>query len=76
MFKKILLAFIYLYQNIFSYFLKAILGVGNCCRYEVTCSEYAKKSIEKYGALHGSLLSIKRILSCQPFSKIEGGLAR
>lgn len=39
------------------------------CKYYPTCSNYAKQSIEKYGALLGSLLTIKRLLKCNPFSK-------
>ena len=41
------------------------------CRFEPTCSEYAKQAIEKYGALKGTWLGFKRILRCQPFC--EGG---
>ncbi len=39
------------------------------CRFEPTCSEYAKQAVEKYGALKGTWLGIKRILRCQPFCK-------
>lgn len=39
------------------------------CRFEPTCSEYAKQAVEKYGALRGSWLGLKRILRCQPFCK-------
>ena len=39
------------------------------CRFEPTCSEYARQAIEKYGAMKGSWLGLKRILRCQPFSK-------
>ncbi len=36
------------------------------CRFEPTCSEYAKQAIQKYGALKGGILGIKRILRCHP----------
>jgi len=39
------------------------------CRFVPTCSEYAIEAIERHGALHGSLLSIWRLLRCQPFAR-------
>jgi putative membrane protein insertion efficiency factor len=39
------------------------------CRFEPTCSEYAKQAVEKYGALRGTWMGVKRILRCQPFCK-------
>ncbi|WP_457621038.1 membrane protein insertion efficiency factor YidD [Persephonella sp.] len=39
------------------------------CRYYPTCSSYAIQSIEKYGALKGSLKAVWRVLRCNPFSK-------
>ena len=39
------------------------------CRFEPTCSEYAKQAVEKYGALRGTWMALKRILRCQPFCK-------
>lgn len=40
-----------------------------CCRYIPTCSEYALEALEKYGALKGSWLALKRFLRCHPFHK-------
>ena len=37
-----------------------------CCRFVPTCSAYALEAIEKYGALKGGLLAVKRILRCHP----------
>jgi len=39
------------------------------CRFEPTCSEYAKQAIEKYGVFRGVGMGIWRILRCQPFCK-------
>ena len=39
------------------------------CKFRPTCSEYAIEALQKYGALKGSWLAIKRILRCNPFSK-------
>ena len=39
------------------------------CRFEPTCSEYARDAVERYGTLKGTWLGLKRILRCQPFCK-------
>ena len=39
------------------------------CPYYPTCSNYGLEAVEKYGVLKGSLLTIWRILRCNPFSK-------
>ncbi|MEJ7849721.1 MAG: membrane protein insertion efficiency factor YidD [Pyrinomonadaceae bacterium] len=39
------------------------------CRFEPSCSEYAKEAVEKYGAVRGTWMGLKRILRCQPFCK-------
>lgn len=38
-----------------------------CCRFYPTCSQYALEAVEKYGAIKGGFLAIKRILKCHPF---------
>ncbi|MBI9045445.1 MAG: membrane protein insertion efficiency factor YidD [Anaerolineaceae bacterium] len=38
------------------------------CRYYPSCSHYSYQSIYKFGVLKGSLLSIWRVLRCNPFS--------
>ena len=39
------------------------------CRYIPTCSRYALEALEKYGALKGSLLALRRVFRCHPFRK-------
>lgn len=39
------------------------------CRYLPSCSSYAYQAIDKYGLIRGGLMSIWRILRCNPFSK-------
>jgi len=39
------------------------------CRYTPTCSEYAVEAVERYGVLKGTALALKRLLSCNPFSR-------
>lgn len=63
--KKLLIKLIKLYQKIPT-------SLHNSCRFIPTCSNYGIEAIEKHGALKGSLLTIWRILRCNPFSK--GGL--
>ncbi|MGL5381546.1 membrane protein insertion efficiency factor YidD [Clostridium sp.] len=61
--KKIMLKLIFLYRKYISPMRPP------CCIYVPTCSEYAIEAINKYGALKGGFLAIKRILRCNPFSK-------
>lgn len=39
------------------------------CPYIPTCSEYGLEAVSKYGAFKGGLLTVWRILRCNPFSK-------
>ena len=41
---------------------------GHSCRYLPTCSDYCIEALKTYGLLKGLLLSLKRILSCNPWS--------
>lgn len=40
-----------------------------CCRFIPTCSQYALEAVEKYGALKGGYLALRRILRCNPLHK-------
>lgn len=37
------------------------------CRYSPSCSQYAIEALQKYGAIKGGWLALKRILRCQPW---------
>ena len=37
------------------------------CRYTPTCSQYALEAIQKYGAVKGGWLALKRICRCHPW---------
>ena len=37
------------------------------CRYTPTCSNYTIEALKKHGLIKGGWLSIKRILSCNPW---------
>jgi len=39
----------------------------NSCRYTPTCSNYAIEALKKHGVIKGVYLSIRRILSCNPW---------
>lgn len=67
--KKILILSIDFYQKILYSTLKNLLGIDPNCRFDVTCSNYAKKSISDFGAVKGTKLSVVRLLKCQPFYK-------
>lgn len=58
---KFLILLIRIYQLILSPF------IGNQCRYTPTCSNYGIEAIKKYGAIKGGWLTLKRILSCNPW---------
>lgn len=61
--KKILLALIKFYKAAIS------PHMAKHCKYIPTCSQYGIEAIERFGALKGSVLTVWRILRCNPFSK-------
>lgn len=61
--KNILIGFIRFYQKSIS------PGLPPRCRFIPTCSQYALEAVEKYGAVKGGWLALKRFLRCHPFYK-------
>ena len=61
--KKLMLSFVRFYRR----------GISPlrpyCCIFTPTCSQYAMEAIEKYGAVKGGWLTLKRLLRCNPFHK-------
>lgn len=53
--------------NIFMLLGRPFLGPRGVCRFEPTCSQYAKQAITKHGAFKGGWLALVRVLKCHPF---------
>lgn len=41
--------------------------LGQHCRFEPSCSAYALTAMERYGAVKGTLLTIRRLSRCHPW---------
>lgn len=61
--KKLILYLIRFYQNNISPY------KGTKCPYIPTCSAYGIEAVQTHGAIVGSVLTVWRILRCNPFSK-------
>ncbi len=62
--KRILIAIVKLYRK----YISPMKRVPTC-RFTPTCSEYALEALQRYGAVKGSYLAVRRILKCHPFHK-------
>jgi putative membrane protein insertion efficiency factor len=60
--RRILVALLRAYQAFIS------PALPPACRFTPTCSEYAREAIERYGALRGSWLALRRLARCHPFN--------
>ncbi len=60
--KRLLLFLIRLYRRLLS-----PLKGRPPCRFYPTCSAYAYTAVERFGALRGGYLALRRILKCHPF---------
>ncbi|MCF7853961.1 MAG: membrane protein insertion efficiency factor YidD [Candidatus Pacebacteria bacterium] len=55
------LVLIWIYQHCISPWKPA------CCRFQPTCSAYARDAIRHFGIIHGGYLAFRRIVRCHPF---------
>ena len=53
-------ALVHAYQLLLSPFL------GGGCRFEPSCSAYAKQAIEQHGLIAGGRLAARRVMKCHP----------
>lgn len=70
--KRLILTAIRFYQRtsfFHSYFARQLFLTDKVCRFTPTCSEYTYQAVEKYGAIKGLWLGLKRIICCHPFAK-------
>jgi len=56
------------YQRQISPQIKEQLGREKLCKYEPSCSEYAKQAIEKHGPVTGAVMATARLARCNPWS--------
>ncbi|MDZ7372977.1 MAG: membrane protein insertion efficiency factor YidD [candidate division KSB1 bacterium] len=61
--KDALRAAIVLYRSTLGY------ALPPACRFEPTCSEYALQAVERFGAWRGLVLSLWRVLRCNPWNR-------
>lgn len=61
--KRVMIAIVRWYQKFISPY------KPSCCRFTPTCSAYAIEAFEKRGFFIGLLLTVWRILRCNPFCK-------
>jgi hypothetical protein len=59
--QALLLFLIKLYRYLISPWL------GQHCRFHPSCSAYALTAVERFGALRGSVLAVRRLLRCHPW---------
>jgi putative membrane protein insertion efficiency factor len=64
--RKVIILFITLYRWLISPWL------GNRCRFYPSCSHYACTAVDRFGALRGSWLALRRLGRCHPWH--EGGV--
>ena len=61
--KKLLVALLKGYKKLISPY------IVRSCRYTPSCSEYAIEAVEEFGAVKGTIMTVKRLSRCHPFSR-------
>ncbi len=63
--RKILIYFLILPVKLYQYLISPLISPS--CRYTPSCSVYTIEALKKHGPFKGLWLSIKRIISCNPW---------
>jgi putative membrane protein insertion efficiency factor len=63
--KKLLVRILILPIKFYQYFISPYFPAA--CRYTPTCSAYSIEALRRHGPIKGLWLSLKRILSCNPW---------
>ena len=60
-------------QGLISFYSRVISPLlPRSCRFHPTCSTYGAQALREYGAMRGTLLTVRRIARCHPWS--PGGI--
>ncbi len=69
--RNIIVFFIRIYQKTLSFdhgWFKSLYPHG-FCRFYPTCSEYGAQAFKKYGVIKGGIITMWRVLRCNPWNK-------
>lgn len=69
--RNIIVFFIRIYQKTLSFdhgWPKSLYPHG-FCRFYPTCSEYGAQAFKKYGVIKGGIMTMWRVLRCNPWNK-------
>ena len=61
--RRIIIALLTAYRRVISPLLPP------ACRFLPSCSEYSATAVERHGIARGTLMALRRLLRCQPFSR-------
>ncbi|MBI3109606.1 membrane protein insertion efficiency factor YidD [Candidatus Daviesbacteria bacterium] len=65
--RRLLISLINFYQLFlsFDHGLLRVFAPGGACKNPISCSEYTKQSVMRFGIIKGVLMGVKRIWSCR-----------